>query len=125
MNSRTDGLLCAIFTPNDSPVTKTGTDNTITGYQNVPDIYINCFSYTNAKDFAQAMQGVMLYYELAEEQIIDISDIIDDAFQKPLDVEPGGTLTFQNSKGDGCRVLIPNEEKYIVSLAEVGGGTDE
>lgn len=63
-----------------------------------------------------------IYYELNEEQIIDISDIIDNTFQEPIEVEAGGTLTFHNSNGDSYRLPIPNEEEYIVSLAEVGGG---
>lgn len=122
MSSITDGLLCTILTPDDSPVTMRGVDNTITGYQGVKDIYINCFSYISEDAFAKAMSGVMLYYELAEEEIIDISDIIDATFQEPIEVEAGGTLTFQNSNGDGYRLQVPNEEEYIVSLAEVGGG---
>lgn len=67
----------------------------------------------------------MLYYNLAEEEIIDISDIIDTTFQEPIEVEAGGTLTFHNSNGDGYRLPVPNEEEYIVSLAEVGGGASE
>ena len=59
------------------------------------------------------------------DRIIDISDIIGDTFQEPIEVEAGGTLTFQNSNGDGYRLPIPNEEEYIVSLAEVGGGASE
>mgnify|MGYP004479382029 CR=1 FL=1 len=73
----------------------------------------------NLAAFEVAMQGVMLYYELAEEEIIDISDIIDSTFQEPIEVESGGTLTFKNSNGDGYRVPVPNEEEYVVSLAEV------
>ena len=67
----------------------------------------------------------MLYYNLAEEEIIDISDIIDSTFQEPIEVEAGGTLTFQNSNGDGYRLPVPNEEEYIVSLADIGGGASE
>ena len=82
-------------------------------------------SYDDVDIFKQAMQGVMLYYELAEEEIIDISDIIDNIFQEPIEVEAGGTLTFHNSNGDGYRLPIPNEEEYIVSLADIGGGASE
>lgn len=76
------------------------------------------------KDYFQ-QNNETIYYELDEEQIIDISDIIDNTFQGPFEVEAGGTLTFQNSNGDGYRLPIPNEEEYIVSLAEVGGGASE
>ena len=88
-------------------------------------LIIQTAEYSTNTEFAQAMQGVMLYYELDEEQIIDISDIIDTTFQEPIEVEAGGTITFQNSNGDGYRLLVPNEEEYIVSLAEVGGGASE
>lgn len=73
------------------------------------------------KDYFQ-QNNETIYYELNEEQIIDISDIIDATFQEPFEVEAGGTLTFHNSNGDGYRLPILNEEEYIVSLAEVGGG---
>lgn len=76
------------------------------------------------KDYFQ-QNNETIYYELAEEQIIDISDIIDNTFQEPIEVEAGGTLTFHNSNGDGYRLPVPNEEEYIVSLAEVGGGASE
>lgn len=59
------------------------------------------------------------------DRTIDISDILGDTFQEPFEVEAGGTLTFHNSNGDGYRIPVPNEEEYIVSLAEVGGGASE
>lgn len=80
--------------------------------------------FANANEVKNYFQqnNETIYYELNEEQIIDISDIIDNTFQEPIEVEAGGTLTFLNSNGDGYRLPIPNEEEYIVSLAEVGGG---
>ena len=81
-------------------------------------------SVDEIKDYFQ-QNNETIYYELDEEQIIDISDIIDNTFQEPIEVEAGGTLTFHNSNGDGYRLPIPNEEEYIVSLAEVGGGASE
>lgn len=50
---------------------------------------------------------------------IDISDIIGDTFQEPLEVEAGGTLTFKNSHGDDYRIPVPSSEEYVISLAEV------
>ena len=79
---------------------------------------------TDENDFKNKINGIMLYYELAEPIITDISDIIGDAFQEPFKVEPGGTLTFSNSNGDGFRLPVPNTEEYIVSLAEAGGATE-
>lgn len=83
--------------------------------------------FANANEVKNYFQqnNETIYYELNEEQTIDISDIIDATFQEPIEVETGGTLTFQNSNGDGYQLPIPNEEEYIVSLAEVGGGANE
>ena len=94
-------------------------------YFNPSNMVVVDSSYSDANDFKVGIQGVMLYYNLAEEEIIDISDIIDTTFQEPIEVEAGGTLTFHNSHGDGYQLPIPNEEEYIVSLAEVGGGASE
>lgn len=94
-------------------------------YFNPSNLVVVDSSYSDANDFKVGIQGVMLYYNLAEEEIIDISDIIDNTFQEPIEVEAGGTLTFLNSNGDGYQLPIPNEEEYIVSLAEVGGGASE
>lgn len=82
-------------------------------------IKVRNLSYTDASAFKTAMSGVMLYYELAEEIVTDISDIIGDTFQNPFDVEAGGTLTFKNSNGDDYRIPVPNEEEYLISLVEV------
>lgn len=70
------------------------------------------------KDYFQ-QNNETIYYELNEEQIIDISDIIDNAFQEPIEVEAGGTLTFKNSHGDDYRIPSPSSEEYVISLAEV------
>ena len=94
-------------------------------YFNPSNMVVVDSSYSDANDFKVGIQGVMLYYNLAKEEIIDISDIIDNTFQEPIEVEAGGTLTFHNSNGDGYRLPIPNEEEYIVSLADIGGGASE
>lgn len=123
--SKKDGsyvCVCPAFTERRALGTIVPITNGICDLRDDCSISLGYIGVTNAEDFAQAIFGVMLYYELAEEQIIDISDIIDSTFQEPIEVEAGGTLTFQNSNGDGYRLPIPNEEEYIVSLAEVGGG---
>ena len=79
---------------------------------------------TDKNDFKNKVNGIMLYYELAEPIVTDISNLISDAFQEPFEVEAGGTLTFKNSNGDGFQIPVPSEEEYIVSLAEVGGVTE-
>lgn len=78
-------------------------------------------NYTDVTTFKTAMPGVLLYYELATEEVTDISDLLaeldEDAFMLP--VEPGGTLTFKNPLGDGYRIPVPNSEEYILKLSEV------
>lgn len=86
-------------------------------------IYVNDTSYTDATTFKQAMQGVILYYELANPIVTDISNLIPDDFLRNIEVESGGSITFKNSNGDSYRIPVPNEEEYIVKLSEVGGAT--
>lgn len=79
-------------------------------------------AYTDATTFKQAMQGVMLYYELDTPIVTDISTMIDDDFLRNIEVEAGGSVTFKNSN-DNYRIPVPSEEEYIVKLSEVGGTT--
>lgn len=92
------------------------TNATIDGY-----VYVNDTAYTDATAFKQAMQGVMLYYELETPIVTDISDLIDDDFLRNIEVEAGGSVTFKNSNGDDYRIPVPSEEEYIVKLSEIGG----
>lgn len=78
-------------------------------------------AYTDAVTFKQAMQGVILYYELANPIITDISTLIDDDFLRNLTVETGGSVKFKNGNGDSYRIPVPSEEEYVVKLSEVGG----
>ena len=80
-------------------------------------------TYTDAAAFKQAMQGVMLYYELETPIVTDISDLLTDDFLRNLTVETGGSVTFKNSNGGSYRIPVPSEEEYIVKLSEVGGTT--
>lgn len=93
------------------------TNATIDGY-----VYVNDTAYTDATAFKQAMQGVMLYYELETPIVTDISDLLADDFLRNLTVEAGGSITFKNSN-DSYRIPVPSEEEYIVKLSEVGGTT--
>lgn len=83
-------------------------------------VHVNDTSYTDATAFKQAMQDVMLYYELANPIVTDISSLIPDDFLRNIEVEAGGSVTFKNSN-DSYRIPVPNEEEYIVKLSEVGG----
>lgn len=83
-------------------------------------VHVNDTSYTDATAFKQAMQGVILYYELANPIITDISALIDDDFLRNLAVESGGSIIFKGGNDD-YRIPVPSEEEYIVKLSEVGG----
>lgn len=98
-------------------VTGITTNASVDGY-----VYVNDTSYTDATAFKQAMQGVILYYELATPIVTDISSLIPDDFLRNIEVEAGGSITFKNSN-DSYRIPVPSEEEYIVKLSEVGGTT--
>lgn len=85
-------------------------------------IYVNDTSYADAAAFKQAMQGVMLYYELETPIITDISSLIPDDFLRNIEVEAGGSVIFKNSN-DNYHIPVPSEEEYIVKLSEIGGTT--
>lgn len=97
-------------------------DKSIGQHQDAARVTVLDTAYTDATTFKQAMQGVMLYYELANPIITDISTLIDDDFLRNLTVEAGGSVTFKNSN-DSYRIPVPSEEEYIVKLSEVGGTT--
>lgn len=111
----------------------TKTQNELWGHINVTGITadantdgyidVNDTSYTDATAFKQAMQGVMLYYELETPIVTDISSLIPDDFLRNIEVEAKGSVTFKNSNGDDYRIPVPSEEEYIVKLSEVGGTT--
>lgn len=95
---------------------------TIDGVTVVSQIQVKDTAYTDATAFKQAMSGVMLYYELANPIITDISTLIDDDFLRNLTVEAGGSVTFKGGNDD-YRIPVPSEEEYIVKLSEIGGTT--
>lgn len=110
----------------------TKTQNELWGHINVTGITadantdgyidVNDTSYTDATAFKQAMQGVTLYYELANPIVTDISTMLTDDFLRNLTIEAGGSITFKGGNDD-YRIPVPSEEEYIVKLSEVGGTT--
>lgn len=88
----------------------------------VTQIQVKDTAYTDATTFKQAMQGVILYYELATPIVTDISSLIPDDFLRNIEVEAKGSVTFKNSN-DSYRIPVPSEEEYIVKLSEIGGTT--
>lgn len=97
-------------------------DKSIGQHQDTARVTVLDTAYTDAAAFKQAMSGVMLYYELANPIITDISNLIPDDFLRNVEVEAGGSVTFKNSN-DNYHIPVPSEEEYIVKLSEVGGTT--
>ena len=95
-------------------------DKSIGQHQGVARVTVLDTAYTDATAFKQAMQGVMLYYELETPIITDISSLIPDDFLRNIEVEAGGSVTFKNSN-DNYHIPVPSEEEYIVKLSEIGG----
>lgn len=94
----------------------------IDGVTVVSQIQVKDTAYTDAAAFKQAMQGVILYYELETPIVTDISSLIPDDFLRNIEVEAKGSMTFKNSN-DSYRIPVPSEEEYIVKLSEIGGTT--
>lgn len=88
----------------------------ILGIDTNSNIHVRNLSYTDKTAFKEAMNGVMLYYELAEEIITDIT--IPTELTDWLTVEAGGSITFHNAD-DGKRLLIPNKLSFVRKLDEV------
>lgn len=81
----------------------------------IPQAILNLDGYGESGNFVDFAEKK--YHK--GDKIIDISDIIGDTFQEPLEVEAGGTLTFKNSHGDDYRIHVQSSEEYVISLAEV------
>ena len=65
--------------------------------------------YTDVDTFKQAMSGVMLYYELAEPTEETIPEI-----DNYLEVEGGGTLTFESD--ETIHMPVPSTNRFVVDL---------
>lgn len=76
-------------------------------------IHVNDTAYTDATEFKQSMSGVILYYELEEPIVTDISSLITDDFLRNVEVEPLGSITFKNSN-DNYHIPVPSELSYTV-----------
>lgn len=91
------------------------TKNQETSYP-IPQTILELDGYGESGNFVDFVEKK--YHK--SDRAIDISDIIGDTFQEPLEIEAGGTLTFKNSHGDDYRIPVPSSEEYVISLAEVG-----
>lgn len=79
-------------------------------------------TYSDAATFKAAMNGVMLYYELATPVETDISSLLSD--DNLLAVEPGGSISFPSSLGDDYRLPVPSDVEYTIDLAPDTPSTD-
>lgn len=115
-------MICTKYNVSNNSLTSIP-DKSMTSNAGDGNTYVKDTAYTDATAFKQAMQGVMLYYELESPIVTDISTLIDDDFLRNIEVEAGGTITFKNSNGDSYRIPVPSEEEYVVKLSEIGGTT--
>lgn len=92
----------------------------IDGVTVVSQIQVKDTAYPDVTAFKQAMQGVILYYELATPIVTDISTMIPDDFLRNIEVEAGGSVTFKTNN-DNYHIPVPSEEEYVVKLSEIGG----
>lgn len=122
-NNRGNSGLCSQYDLVTSNIDATIVEKDKFFYYNPLNIAFIDKSYTDATTFKQAMQGVILYYELANPIITDISTLIPDDVLRNIEVEAGGSVTFKNGNGDSYHIPVPSEEEYIVKLSEVGGTT--
>lgn len=90
----------------------TMSDHTITGNISNRYVYIRDDGYTDINEFTAAMSGVMLYYELAEPVITDISPLLQS--DNLIPVEGGGTVTMLNEYG----YAVPSEVVYRLEEGE-------
>lgn len=79
-------------------------------------LYIKDSSYTEPQAFAEAMKGVALNFELETPTTESVT--IPEPLQEWLPVEPGGTVTFQNSD-DTKQLPVPNAVSWVRKLNEV------
>lgn len=73
-------------------------------------------SYTDSTSLKKAMQGVMLYYELANPTTEPVA--IPEALTEWLPVEPGGTVIFKNAD-ESKQLAVPNAVSWVRKLDEV------
>jgi hypothetical protein len=77
------------------------------------NIILRDSSYTDAATLKTALKGVMLYYELATPDFIDISDVL--PIDNFIEVEGGGTVTAVNEYG----FAVPSEIVYQIKEATI------
>lgn len=115
-HSRTTSVLCANYVPADvSQDTTTMPSKTfMRGYGDKKLLFVKDEDFINdVNGFKASLSGNMLYYELAEPEIIDITNVL--KIDNILDVEANGIITPVND----FEYDVPTNIEYLVSLAEV------
>lgn len=114
-------ILCAKYNSIDSESVYSHTiDDTIAIKDSTIWIYdSNALTSDDESTFKKSLEGIDLYYELAEPIVYDISDLLQEGFLEAFEVEAGGTLTFKNTLGDGYQIPIQSTVEYVTKLSEV------
>lgn len=77
------------------------------------EVYVT--DVTTSADVSKKLSGVILYYELADPIVTDISSLIPDDFLRNIEVEALGSVTFKNSN-DNYHISVPSELSYTVKF---------
>lgn len=115
-SGRTGGFVCSKYSPS-KVVDFTRLDDKAMIRHNAYS-YVRDSAYTDATSFKTAMSGVMLYYELATPEIIDISNLLTDSL---IPVEGGGTLTFKNE----YEYAVPHKFAYYKTDIKIKGTAEK
>ena len=83
------------------------------GFSNLSKVFVYTTEYFSAISFKADLSGVMLYYELAEPIITDISNILSE--DNLIGVEGNGTITFVNE----YKFAVPSEITYQIKEVAV------
>lgn len=112
-----NNVICHMYHSNDTwQYTSNVDDKGIMVSSNVNgQIYIRNDDYDNdTAGFKQAMQGVLLYYELAT-PIVTVTEV-DNRFDA-VDCKAGDKITFVGNSN--YHLPVPSEEEYLIALNEV------
>ena len=105
--ARKTGFLCAKYNPS-SNVDYTAMDDKSILRREIKKIHIRDSAYTDAAAFKAAMAGVMLVYELADPQEIDISSLF--TADNEIKVVENGYLEFENE----YQYPVPNSVEWKI-----------
>jgi hypothetical protein len=82
----------------------------------VQNVGSRAYASGDESDNTVITDGTTTYYPLTTAVETDISQYITD--DNLINVDSGGTLTFENQHGDDYRLPVPSEETYMIDLQE-------